>query len=522
MTGFTCSKQHVKQLDALQEIAQALAQRLDQHKMFQDILLTLEKRLNVFHATIMLVSPNENELMVEALGSSGDTHRYDNQYRRGEGIIGNVLKTGKAEIIPSISDEPRFQNRIYRRGKEVNKKSSFICVPIVLGNETMGTLSVDFSKSSNLDLAEIERVLTITAGIIANDMHLRRIAKIEGEELEKENARLRNQLEERFKPKNMIGASDAMNEVFTKIHQVSGASTTVLVRGESGTGKELVASAIHFGNPESKSKPFVKVNCAALSENLLESELFGHEKGAFTGACKTRIGRLEEASGGTLFLDEIGDFSMGIQVKMLRILQEREFQRVGSNKTLKADVRIIAATNKDLEEAVRNGEFRQDLYYRINVFPIFIPPLRKRKSDILLLANKFVKRFASKMGKNIHRISTPSINMLTAYHWPGNVRELENCIEHAVLVSDDGVLHGRNLPPTLQFPDNSIESSPGNLKSRTAMLEKDMILDALKRSRGNIAAASRELGITGRMVRYKISNLKIDYNKIFKKMRGKS
>ena len=515
-----CNRQHEIQLETLHEVAQVLAQKSGQRKMLQDILNTLETRLTVSHATLMLVSPNENELIVEALGSGDNHHLYERQYRRGEGIIGNVLKTGLAEIIPSISDEPRFKNRIHRRDKELNKFTSFICVPIILGNETVGTLSVDLARTNHLRLKEIERVLTITSGIIANDMHLRRLAKLEGEALLKENERLKNQLKEKFRPENIIGDSDAMHEVFTKIHQVSGRSTTVLIRGESGTGKELVAAAVHFSDPNSQNKPFIKVNCSALSEHLLESELFGHEKGAFTGAYQTRIGRLEEAEGGTLFLDEIGDFSLAIQVKLLRVLQEKEFQRVGSNKSHKANLRIIAATNKDLEEAVRLGQFRQDLYYRINVFPILIPPLRKRKSDILLLANEFVASFANRMGKRIHRISTPAINMLTAYHWPGNVRELENCIEHAVLVSDDGVIHGRNLPPTLQVPDETIEAVPGALKSCTAILEGDMIVDALKRSRGNMSAAARELGITSRMVRYKIKNLRIDYNKIFKKTRG--
>ena len=221
-----------------------------------------------------------------------------------------------------------------------------------------------------------------------------------------------------------------------KIHQVAASDTTVLIRGESGTGKELVASAIHYTSPRAK-KPFVKVNCAALNENLLESELFGHEKGAFTGASVRRAGRLEEAEGGTLFLDEIGDFSPAIQVKLLRVLQEREFERVGSNQTLKANVRIIAATNQDLEARSSEGQFRQDLYYRINVFPIMLPPLRERKDDILLLADHFVAKYAKKMGKDVRRISTPAINMMLAYHWPGNVRELENCIEYAVLLSND-------------------------------------------------------------------------------------
>jgi Nif-specific regulatory protein len=245
----------------------------------------------------------------------------------------------------------------------------------------------------------------------------------------------------------------------------------------------------------------------------LESELFGHEKGAFTGAIESRVGRIEEADGGTLLLDEIGDFSPVVQVKLLRVLQEREYQRVGSNKTHTADVRIIAATNRNLEEAVEQGTFRQDLYYRINVVPVFLPPLRDRRDDILLLADYFVQRYARKMTKAVGRISTPAINMMFAYHWPGNVRELENCIEHAVLMATDGVIHGHHLPPTLQMPEASGSTPTGSLPARVALLEKDMIVDALKAAQGNITAASRQLGITARMLRYKIKKLSVDYRR---------
>ena len=276
-----------------------------------------------------------------------------------------------------------------------------------------------------------------------------------------------------------------------------------------------MASAIHYSSRRSQ-KPLVKVNCAALNEGLLESELFGHEKGAFTGALFERDGRLDEAEGGTLFLDEVGDFSPAIQVKLLRVLQEREFERVGSNKTVKADVRVIAATNQDLEARVSDGLFRQDLYYRINVFPIFLPPLRERKHDILLLADHFVAKYSKKMGKEVRRISTPAINMMFAYHWPGNVRELENCIEYAVLLSNDGVIHGHNLPPTLQLPEPSEASNAGLLKARVRVLERDMLVDALKSSGGSITAAARQLGITPRMVRYKLKHLGIDDPRSFK------
>jgi Nif-specific regulatory protein len=250
-----------------------------------------------------------------------------------------------------------------------------------------------------------------------------------------------------------------------------------------------------------------------LNENLLESELFGHEKGAFTGAIQSRIGRLEEANGGTLFLDEIGDFSSVMQVKLLRVLQEREFERVGSNRTVKTNARIVTATNRDLEKAVDKGTFRQDLYYRINVFPIFLPPLRDRKDDILLLADFFVEQYSKKMNKDVRRISTPAINMMVAYHWPGNVRELENCIERAVLLSTDGVIHGHHLPPTLQTSDASDTIGTGSLKERVDLFERDIVVDALKRCDGNLASAARDLKTTARIMGYKVRDLGIDYSR---------
>jgi Nif-specific regulatory protein len=304
--------------------------------------------------------------------------------------------------------------------------------------------------------------------------------------------------------------------VYSQIHQVSGGDTTVLIRGESGTGKELVAHAIHYASPRSEG-PFIKINCAALNENLLESELFGHEKGAFTGAIQSRKGRIEEADGGTLFLDEIGDFSPMTQVKLLRVLQERQFERVGSNRTIRTNARIIAATNRDLEKAVNEQSFRQDLYYRINVFPIFLPPLRDRKDDILLLTDFFVEQYSKKMNKDVRRISTPAINMMVAYHWPGNVRELENCIERAVLLSTDGVIHGHHLPPTLQTSDASDTIGTGSLKERVNLFERDIIVDALKRCNGSLAAAARDLGTTARIIGYKVKELDIDYTKYRRK-----
>jgi Nif-specific regulatory protein len=323
--------------------------------------------------------------------------------------------------------------------------------------------------------------------------------------LTEENVRLRDALGERLRPENIIGDSRPMRDLYARISQVASTDTTVLIRGESGTGKELVASAIHYASPRA-ARPFVRVNVAALGESLLESELFGHEKGAFTGALQSRIGRLEEAQGGTLFLDEVGDFSPIAQVKLLRVLQEREFERVGSNRTIRVDVRIVAATNRDLESAVATGSFRHDLYYRVNVFPLHLPALSTRRADILLLANHFAAKFAARMGKSINRISTPAIEALMAYHWPGNVRELENAIEHAVLLASDGVIFEHNLPPTLQLPRSTSTPEP-SLAQRVEALERDMIQDALKRTSGNVAAAARELGLTARVTRYKLKTL---------------
>jgi Nif-specific regulatory protein len=300
-----------------------------------------------------------------------------------------------------------------------------------------------------------------------------------------------------------------MRRVFEQVAQVAGTNTTVLVRGESGSGKELIAHAIHYHSRRAK-KPFVKVSCAALPATLIESELFGYERGAFTGAHTRKKGRFELAEGGTLFLDEIGELEPPTQVKLLRVLQQREFERVGGTETLRANVRVIAATSKDLERAIVEGGFRDDLYYRLNVFAICVPPLRERKADILLLADHFVEKYAREHGKSVRRISTPCIDMLVSYHWPGNVRELENAIERAVVVCDDQVLHAHHLPPTLQTAEVSGTLPRLALERAVESFEKDLILDALKTARGNRAKAARLLDTTERIIGYKINKYAID------------
>ena len=511
-------RKHARELDALYRISQILAMGVGERSMLAEILDNLAEDLGMGSGTIMLVSADRSELLVEVGHNLSRRQARTVRYRVGEGISGKVVETGKPAIVPKVSEEPQFLNRLRSYRKISKDEISFICVPISVGKVVIGSLSVDrvFDESAPLD--EDVRFLTIVASMIANDINARRRSAIEREALESENLQLRSQLEDVYRPENIIGTSDAMRAVYRSIQQVADSDTTVLIRGESGTGKELVAHAIHYSSPRARNA-FVKVNCAALSESLLESELFGHEKGAFTGAIATRAGRIEQADGGTLFLDEIGDFSLATQVKLLRFLQEREFERVGSNKVLKANVRVITATNCDLEQAVEDGSFRQDLYYRVNVFPIMLPSLRARKNDILLLADHFVERYAKKLGKDVRRITTPAINMMVAYHWPGNVRELENCIERAVLLSNDGVIHGHHLPPTLQTSDASDTVGRGSLTDRVELFERDIIVDALKRTDGNISAAAVDLGSTSRIIKYKIDNIGIDYRRYRKPKR---
>ncbi len=507
--------QHETDLNVLAEIADLISNPSAPQELFTSVFSVLERRLGMLRGTVMLLLPDGRELVVEAAQGAPQGIVETARYHAGEGIVGLVAETARPAVIPRVSEEPRFQNRVHNRPVRDVSEVSFVCVPIRLEGKVIGTLSVDLPEQTPQVLIDRARVLEIVASMLSYDVHARRREAVRHQTLETENLRLRDALQEQFRPENIIGNSHGMRDVYLKIKQVAASDTTVLLRGESGTGKELAASAIHYASSRAK-QPFIKVNCAALNENLLESELFGHEKGAFTGALHGRAGRLEEAQGGTLFLDEIGDFSPAIQVKLLRVLQERDYERVGSNRTLKADVRIITATNQDLEARLLEGCFRKDLYYRINVFPISLPPLRDRKDDILLLADHFVAKYATKMRKAVRRISTPAINMMLAYHWPGNVRELENCIEYAVLLASDDVICGQNLPPTLQLPEADNSTGHGRLKLRVELLERDMIADALKNFEGSVSEAAGHLGITPRMLRYKMRKLGIDHRQLAK------
>jgi Nif-specific regulatory protein len=365
-----------------------------------------------------------------------------------------------------------------------------------------------FQKNTPLD--EDVRFLTILSSMLGQAVKINRAINEERDKLRAEAEKLRSQLSEKFNFTNIIGNSSQMHEVYVQIHQASKGNASILIRGESGTGKELVANAIHYNSIRAQ-KPFVKVNCAAIPAELIEAELFGYEKGAFTGAYQQKKGKFELAHGGTIFLDEIGDLSMPTQVKLLRVLQEKEFERVGGLETIKANFRLVSATNKNLETMIKEGVFREDLYYRLNVFSIFLPPLRERRTDILLLAEYFLKTYSEENNKKITRISTPAIDMMMSYHWPGNVRELENCVERAVLVCDSDTIHGHHLPPSLQINSGTGKNEELPFEERVARYEKDLIIDSLKATRGNVSKAAEMLKTTVRIVGYKMKQYQIDY-----------
>jgi Nif-specific regulatory protein len=494
-------------LTSLLDVSQTLGATLNLKAALQRVLGILEESHGTLSGIIVLRDDEAGDLAVEA--SSGGSSHARSRYRVGEGITGRVVQSGRPVVVPRVSREPLFLDRTQVFQRSGRKELSYICVPIKAERRTVGALGAALPYARDRGYEQEMQLFGVVGSMIGQAVRVHRLMEAERKRLLDENTKLRQELTQRYDIRNLVGASRAMQQVYEQVAQVAPSNTTVLIRGESGTGKELVAHALHYSSPRAR-KPFVKVSCAALPETLVESELFGYEPGAFTDARSQKKGRFELAHGGTLFLDEVGELSPAVQIKLLRVLQEKEIERLGSVESIQVNVRVITATNKDLEEAVQKGEFREDLFYRLNVFGIYMPPLRERKTDIPLLADHFVEKYASDQGKDVRRIATSAIDLLMSYHWPGNVRELENCIERAVLVCEGGAVHAHHLPPSLQTAEVSGTLPRQSLKDALAAYEKDLVLDALKSARGNRARAARLLHTTERIIGYAVTKHGID------------
>ncbi|MFZ0448373.1 MAG: sigma 54-interacting transcriptional regulator [Desulfatiglandaceae bacterium] len=497
------------EIACLYEISKAIHVSLDLKKSLYTVLDLLSEHLGMKRGSITLLNPETAEIHIEVAHGISSSAKSRGRYRLGEGVTGQVIKSGRPMAVPKIDNEPLFLDRTGARSRIDKSRVSFICVPIKEERRVVGALSVDRGADGKETLGDNVRLLTVISSLIAQKVSLLEKINREKDRLRDENTRLRKELNKKYSFTNIIGNSRKMQEVFYLIIQVAKSNANVLLLGESGTGKELVANAIHY-NSLRASKAFIKINCAALPANLVEAELFGYEKGAFTGANRQKEGKFELASGGTVFLDEIGSLALESQGKLLRVLQEKELERLGGTRIIRANIRLIAAANQDLRSAVERGAFRGDLYYRLNVYPIYLPPLREREADILLLSDYFLEKYSKEYNKDIRRISTPAIDALTQYHWPGNVRELENCLERAVLLCEDQVIHSYHLPPTLQTAIDTGTPQAQSLKEASEQFERELLIDALKTSRGNMREAASALKTTERIFGYKVKRYHID------------
>jgi len=496
-------------LPLLYEMSRSIGESADLTQAIVILLRMMERHMNVVRGRVSLYDRNSGSIYLhESLGlTEEEEERGISGF--GDGVTDRVVETGKAVVIPRIGDAPEFLRRTRGFGNQ-ERGLSFLCVPIMRGKRVLGTISAEriYDNDESLDLDV--NLIGIIAAIMAQTVELYLLENVDRIALIDENRRLHSALRERFHPANFVGNSKGMRQVYGLIQKVARTHTAVLILGESGVGKALVAQAIHYSG-YAPDGPLVQVDCAALPENGVESELFGHEKGPLTGAADARKGRLEEADGGTIFLDEVGELPLSMQARILRVLQEKTFERVGGNRPVKVDIRIVAATNRNLADMVRQGTFREDLYQRLNVCPIAIPPLRDRGSDIIALADHFVERYAAEKHKDVRRISTPALNMLMSYHWPGNVRELESVIQRATSLAEDGVIHGYNLPPSLQTPVLSGTVARGGLDAKLNAIEYETIIDALKTHGGNTTEAASELGLTRRILGLRMTKYGISY-----------
>ncbi len=509
------------ELQALHSIVKLIGSAVHLDTALSSILKVLNDTLRMERATLGLLDESGRYLTIRASYGLSIEEEQRGVYGLDEGIYGQVFSTASPFVVPDVHSEPLFLNRTGSRAKISKEKISFIGVPVVLSGKTVGVLSVDRLFGSDVSFEEDVRFLTVLATLIAQFLNLHQAIRQDRELLVQENLSLKEKLHGRYHRHQIIGQSKAMQEVYWSIERVALSSATVLLLGESGTGKELVARAIHDASPR-KDRSFIKVNCAALPENLLESELFGHEKGAFTGAVMARVGRFEQADGGTIFLDEMGELPFLLQAKLLRVLQEQQFERLGASRTQSVDVRIIAATNVNLEQAVAQGTFRNDLYYRLNVVPLNLPPLRKRRDDIPLLLDHFF-RASNKRNNKTLRMSRDFLDFLTGYDWPGNVRELQNLVERLVILAVSDVLRVEDLPeymlrpgtgwipPSLELAVSPHVAIPTQENSRKSLrdLEREQVETALHRNGWVQSRAARELGLTQRQMGYRMKKFSL-------------
>jgi len=470
-------------------------------KALEKSLTTLTHELHLENSVIYRLE--DEELNIYAAPNFNKHQKLIASYRFGEGATGLAAQTKEPIVVENIHNDLIFLNKTGNKNSEM---LSYVAVPMVVEDEVIGVLAANLTKQTLMNFEQAIQILTIASSLFGQSINSHMIVEREKERL--------NELKQYYKMEwdakvhnfgDFVGNSPKMKQVFQIVERIAQSNVTILVRGETGTGKELVAAAVHKRSKRA-DEPFVKLNCAAISDTLLESELFGHEKGAFTDAKEMRKGRFELADGGTLFLDEIGDISASAQVKLLRVLQEREFERVGGSKTVKVNVRLVAATNRNLEEMVKDGEFREDLYYRLNVIPINLPPLRERGEDIRLLVNFFLER-SVKNHKKLVTISDEAMDILMQYPWPGNVRELENTIERIVLMgSEEGVSASdmQLLLPALKQQEKNKTLSNAPMEGTLEDIEKEAIIQALDQCDGNSKEAAEILGITARQIGYKV------------------
>ena len=501
------------ELACIYAVSKVLSRSLNLKETLREVLRVLHEEGQLEHGMVSLLDGDSGDLLLFELHREDHATVGNIRYRVGEGIMGLVIEMDKPLIIRKLADEPRFLDKL----GVYNSALPLIAVPIrARGNEIVGVLAAQPPAELHL-LGERRRFLEMVGNLIGQNVVLANQVARDKQELQKERDSLRRKVKGESGFANLIGHTRVRQVVFDQARQVAKWNTTVLIRGESGTGKELVANAIHYHSPRANNT-FVKLNCAALPDNLLESELFGHEKGAFTGAISQRKGRFEQADGGTLFLDEIGEITPAFQAKLLRVLQEGEFERVGGSKTLQVDVRVIAATNRNLEQEVREGNFREDLYYRLNVMPINMPPLRERLEDIPDLARFLVSKIGQKQGRALD-INDAAIRILMHHHWQGNVRELENCMERAAILSPDGHIDPQvirltgmdNRPVTLPpEPNNNARVD----LSDPELDERERVMAALEEAGWVQAKAARLLNMTPRQIAYRIQILNIPMRQI--------